>query len=155
MNTVRGVNVIFFLLLMSGFGACKSQKLPGDSLVISLEKTPCFGTCEAYKLEVFSSGLVKFTGISNHPMLGKYQSEVSKVTLQDICDKFRSADFFSFKNEYTGKMSDLPTTYLYFKDGPNEKIIQDYYGAPTKLKELEKIIEDLVTVLKWKKGKIN
>jgi Domain of unknown function (DUF6438) len=151
MNTTKAVNVIFFLLLAATFSSCKSQKLASDTLIISIEKTPCFGTCEAYKLDIYASGLVKFTGISNHQMIGKYQSTIEKLSLQEIRNKFREANFFSFKNEYTSKMSDLPTIYLYFKDGAVEKKIQDYYGAPLKLKELEKLIEDLVVALKWKK----
>lgn len=150
-NTLKAVNVIFFLVLASGFLSCKSQKLTADTLIFSLEKTPCFGPCEVYKLEIFSTGLLRFTGISNHKMIGKYRSELKKSALEEIQAKFRDAGFFSFKNEYLGKVSDLPTTYLFFKDGPNEKMIQDYYGAPPTLKELEKIIEDLVVALKWKK----
>ena len=43
-------------------------------------------------------------------------------------------------NEYTEKITDLPTTYIQIK----EKKIKDYYGAPKKLKDLEKLIEEIV-----------
>jgi len=151
MNPLKAVNVIFFLFIAGASFSCKSQKATVDTLLISIEKTPCFGTCEAYKMEIFSSGLVALNGISNIKMIGNYQAIIEKQSLTKIQEQFRSADFFSFKSQYTGKVSDLPTTYLFFKDGEKEKMIQDYYQAPAKLKELEKLVENLVETLHWKK----
>lgn len=84
-------------------------------------------------------------------MVGNYKAFIEQQALLNILEQFRNSEFFNFKNQYTGDVSDLPTTYLYFKDLGNEKTIQDYYQAPPKLKELEKLIEGLVLTLKWKK----
>ncbi len=151
MNPFKVINVIFFLLFFAYSSSCKNQSLPHETLLISLEKTPCFGTCEAYKLEIFSSGLVKFNGLGNHKMIGHYEARIEQQELRDIMEQFRVSDFFSFKDQYAGNVKDLPTTYIFFKDQMKEKTIQDYYNAPMKLKELEQLIEGLVLSLKWRK----
>jgi hypothetical protein len=150
MNSFKTAKVIFFLFF--AWSSCKNQNLPADNLLISLEKTPCFGTCPAYKLEIFSSGLVLFNGTGHHEMIGKYKSQLDPQALQRIVEKFKNSDFFSFKNVYTADVHDLPTTYLFFKDNGKEKMIQDYYNAPQKLKELEKFVEDIIPSLRWKKA---
>ncbi len=145
------MRLIILIIILAFPTACKNQKLPADVLIISLEKTPCFGPCEAYKLEMFSSGLVKFNGIRNHKMIGTYEASLNQGELQKIVQQFRDSKFFSFKNQYTGNVNDLPTTYLYFKDQLNEKTIQDYYNAPKELKDLEQVVESLIPTLQWKK----
>lgn len=84
-------------------------------------------------------------------MIGNYESSLHQEDLQKIVQRFRDSNFFKFKNQYTGNVSDLPTTYIYFKDQSNEKTIQDYYNAPEQLKELEQVVENLIPTLPWKK----
>jgi len=131
--------------------ACKRIPVQTEDPVITLEKTPCFGTCEAYKMQVFANGLVKFNGSSNHPMIGNYVSHIEKDSLAILISVFRDAQFFNFKDEYTSNDSDLPTVYVSFRDQGKKKTVKDYYKAPSQLKDLEKKVEQLVTSLKWKK----
>ena len=151
MNRFKTVKIILFLVVVPCAFSCKNQNLPAEDVLISLEKTACFGTCPAYKLEIFASGLVLFNGISNHEMIGKHKSQLDPQTLREVIEKFKSSSFFNFKNSYTGDVQDLPTTYLFFKDNGREKMVQDYYRAPSALKDLEKLVEDLIPVLRWKK----
>lgn len=146
------MRLLSILLLLSFTISCKPQKLPPEELIISLEKTPCLGPCEVYKMEIFSSGLTKFSGLSNHRMIGNYTAYLKPEELNEIIKKFRESNFFDFKDQYTGKMKDLPTTYLYFKNQSREKTIQDYFDAPTQLKELEQVVENLIPILQWKKA---
>jgi len=46
--------------------------------------------------------------------------------------------FLILKKEYTSNITDLPSTIVTFSINGQEKKIVDYYGAPDKLKELEK-----------------
>jgi len=150
MNPLKAIKVIFFLFFFT-CASCKNQNLPADTVVISLEKTPCFGSCESFKLEIFSSGLVRFNGLGNHRLIGLHEAHMEKVTLEGLIQEFRNADFFNFKSQYTGNMKDLPTTYLFFSDNGREMMVQDYYKAPPKLKELEELVQRQIENLKWKK----
>lgn len=151
MNSFKMVKIIFFLCFIASVSSCKNQNLPTEDILISLEKTTCMGPCPAYKVEIFASGLVLFNGKSNHEMIGKYKSQLDPQALEQLVEKFRSANFFKYKSSYTGDVNDLPTTYIFFKNNGEEKMIQDYYNAPQTLKELEKLVIDLVPALKWKK----
>ena len=154
-NTLKAVNVIFFLLFAAGLDSCRSQVISNQAqnLVISMERTSCFGTCPVYKVEIFDSGLIKFTGESHHEMIGNYRSHIDWKPLQVLREKFRQANFFSFKKEYMSSLQDLPSTYLYFKDGENEKNVLDYgNAAPAELKNLEQAIDELIRTNTWKKA---
>lgn len=151
MNPLKMVKIIFFLLFILSASSCKNQNLQTEEILISLEKTSCLGPCPAYKLEIFASGLALFNGTSNHEMIGKYKSQLDPQTLQQLVERFKNANFFNFKNSYTADVHDLPTTYLFFKNNGNEKMIQDYSNAPQALKDLEKLVADVIPALKWKK----
>lgn len=55
--------------------------------------------------------------------------------------EFEKADFFNFKDEYTSRITDLPTTYIGFIDKGKTKIVRDYHGAPQLLSDLEAKLE--------------
>ena len=71
---------------------------------------------------------------------GLHNLEISKNDISKILKKAKEIDFQNLKNEYTENITDLPTTYIMVKN----KKIKDYFGAPEKLKELEKMIEDVI-----------
>jgi Domain of unknown function (DUF6438) len=135
------------------FFGCKTNKYSTkqDTVVITLQKTMCKGQCPVYKIEVYKSGLVKYEGKSNVDKIGKYQIIIDKSELDEIKKSFLEADFFDFEDEYTSKITDLPTTYLTFVHDNKTKQIRDYHGAPEKLKKLEKRIENLVASENWQK----
>jgi len=41
----------------------KGEKVaPGDSLFVSLSRTPCYGRCPIYKLDIYDSGYSEYEG---------------------------------------------------------------------------------------------
>jgi hypothetical protein len=75
---------------------------------------------------------------------GQIIKKLPQKTVPQLVQTFRDANFFAFENAYTANISDLPTTYLSFYDAGKTKKIRDYYRAPTQLKKLEQLINDLV-----------
>lgn len=120
-----------------------------DNVIITFDKKSGRGINPTYSIKIFESGLILFNGVKNTAKIGKYKKQLDKKELKSLSQKFIDADFFSFKDEYTSKITDLPTTYISFTDNGKTKKIRDYYGSPVKLKELEKIIENIVNENDW------
>ena len=108
-------------------------------LIISLQRTACFGTCPIYKIEIFSDGSGIYTGTRFVENIGVTKFSLSETQLNLILTKAKAIGFTNMKEEYSEPISDLPTTFIQIKD----KRIRDYTGAPKTLKNLENLIDQL------------
>lgn len=121
------------------------------STIIEMSKTPCFGTCPEYEIKINGKGLASYEGKKFVKLEGSYTKTLSDQATNDLMKAFVDADFWSFEDEYTSDISDLPTTYIAFSHGGQSKKIKDYYNAPEALKALEKLVEDIVEEEGWEK----
>ena len=127
-----------FSILLS-CGLTKKTNTSEIELIISLQRTACFGTCPIYKIEVFSDGSGIYTGTRFVENIGITKFSFSETQLNLILTQAEAIGFTNMKEEYSEPISDLPTTFIQIKD----KRIRDYTGAPKKLKNLEKLIDQL------------
>ena len=148
--------LIFLSILI--ITSCKTSKKTVDAaptqevyLSISMKKTACYGTCPVYEIQIYSDLSVKLKADQHLDKTGTFESKISGKRLDQIKAMFLEADFFSFKDQYTKKVTDLPTTYLYFNDSGKEKRVMDYYGAPESLKSLENEVASLLDELDWER----
>ena len=138
---MRSISVLFiFLINISCNTVSENTKEKLNQLAISLEKTACFGTCPVFKIKIYNNGDAIFEGKKFVKKTGLIKFKVKQNEIQKILAKAKNIKFTKMLNEYTEKITDLPTTYIQIK----EKKIKDYYGAPKKLKDLEKLIEEIV-----------
>ena len=127
-----------FSILLS-CGLTKKANTSEIELIISLQRTACFGTCPIYKIEIFSDGSGIYTGTRFVENIGVTKFSVSETQLNLILTKAEAIGFTNMKEEYSEPISDLPTTFIQIKD----KKIRDYTGAPKTLKNLENLIDQL------------
>lgn len=143
----------FLIILIFLAVGCKSSKQSKGKLypIITFEKTVCMGTCPAYVFKAFPDGSVTYTGKEYVELKGNFKATISEEALAHLRVLFDKADFFSFANVYSANIKDLPTTFLYYDNGEQNAKITDYYGAPEKLKKLEKDIEEFIKKIDWQK----
>jgi len=147
----------FLLLLFLVLFACRSSKKGAEikevkkELVISLERTPCYGTCPIYKMKIFSDGSAFYHGERFVEKIGNYEFSVSKETLNYILKKADDIGFFELEDKYTANITDLPKTITFIKNGKNKKRVVDYYGAPKTLKEFESLVDGCIDYRRMKK----
>ena len=108
-------------------------------LIISLQRTACFGTCPIYKIEIFSDGSGVYSGTRFVENIGSTKFSLSEKQLNLILTQADTIGFRNMKKEYSEPISDLPTTFIQIKD----KRIRDYTGAPKTLKDLENLIDQM------------
>ena len=132
--------LVFILFFSSCFNLAKQKELQSPKIIISLEKTACFGRCPVFKIIIYNNGEALYNGLKFVKKVGEHDLKVSKREIDKILSKAKKIGFNNLKNEYSERITDLPTTYIMI----NNKKIKDYYGAPSKLKDLEKMIENIV-----------
>jgi len=146
--------IIVAMCLFFGVYSCKIKRKTENSktqkeLVISMRKTACYGSCPVYTLKLFSNKEIYFIGESYTEKIGKYYNSLTENEYNLLIQAFLAADFFNFKNEYTGNITDMPTTYITFNYNGQTKTIKDYYSAPAKLKQLEKLFDSFREKENW------
>lgn len=127
-----------------------------NSLVMTLERSGCFGTCAAYRIEVHGDGTVLYEGRNFVAVMGKHRATIAKSSVEAIVDAFRNADYFSLREKYEAGITDNPTyrTSIAF-DGHSKQVI-DYVGGmvgmPESVTQLEKAIDQLSESERWTRG---
>lgn len=144
-----------------------------DKLLISLQRTACYGSCPDYKVTIDGEGNVVFatrpplddgdaavhreyshsTGVR---VSGTHGTVVSKAEVAKLLDKFRAADFFSLRDEYTAEVTDNPTYILSIDTGNGSKTVVDYVGdkvgMPPVLTALQDAVDKTAGTDRWIKG---
>lgn len=132
--------LVLILFISSCFNFTKQKELQSPEKIISLEKTACFGRCPVFKIIIYNNGECLYNGIKFVKKSGEYNLKINEREVDGILSQAKEIGFDNLKNEYSERITDLPTTYIMI----NNKKIKDYYGAPTELKDLEKLIEKII-----------
>jgi len=159
----------------------KAEKVETNStkdILISMEKTACYGNCPVYTLVILSDGTVVF----NSPMyfakedtkniqksLRPIVSKITETQLKQIIEAIEKADYFSLKDKYKNVTdggcptfaTDSPTVFTSVQINNKKKSIEHYLGCltvgtdskiyPKELTELENKIEEIVNPQQWLK----
>jgi len=122
------------------------QQNPADypsNLALRLQRTSCFGNCPVYTTVVFADGTgIHFAKHHKTPE-GTFSFKLSEKDLKLLLDKAASIGYFALNDAYKKPVSDFPTTYTYVNNGKQRKQIENYRGAPEKLKEFEKLVDEV------------
>ena len=132
--------LVLILFISSCFNFTKQKELQSPEKIISLEKTACFGRCPVFKIIIYNNGECLYNGIKFVKKSGEYNLKINEREVDEILSQATEIGFDNLKNEYSERITDLPTTYIMI----NNKKIKDYYGAPSELKDLEKLIEEII-----------
>ena len=121
--------------------------------VITLERTPCFGTCPVYRLEITADGLVTFEGARFVATSGVQYGTISPEAVADLLDAFESTGYLGWEDEYkTQFVTDMPTVITSVTIDGVTKRIEHYHGdqnAPEALDALEDLVDETVNVRQW------
>ena len=141
-------------LLVAFLGSCKTMKPDArhpeknGQLIISLERTPCFGRCPVYNIKVYENGLVLYNAEKNTDTVGCFYAVITKQELQGLKSKFIANGFMDMADKYPeeGKAPvDLPSCVLTFNNNGVTKTVRDKrWETPMPLAELQTTIEQIV-----------
>ena len=72
-----------------------SQPTELGDVIITLERTACFGTCPIYKLTISGDGKVVYEGEKFVNVLGTQTDEISQEKVKELVDEFDKIGYFS------------------------------------------------------------
>lgn len=157
---------IIFVLLLISFVTCSASaqtvKIPAD-LVITMERTMCFGTCPDYKLTIKANGTVTFRGGQFTKTKGTAKSRITKSSLRELVAAFDRVDLDSFADDYSqgsvceSYITDLPSEIISLKRDGKTKQVNHYFGCTGNavrkklepLTELGKMIDSVTNSRRW------
>lgn len=120
----------------------------------SVQKTPCFGKCPAFKITFDAKGFATYEGKKHVKMLGKYTAPISGKEYTTILSAAQNIGYFSMPKTFppNGKfIADLPFTITTLHFGSDKHQIRNNIEAPQELTDYEDFLIELGESLKWTK----
>lgn len=122
-------------------------------LVITLERTACFGACPVYELTVYGNGTVVYEGDRFVTEVGIRTTIISEEKVQRLVSEFQGIDYFALSDSYEDVMvTDLPSAITSITIQGRTKRVRHYHGdlrAPQELTKLENRIDEIVNSSQW------
>lgn len=152
------------LTLMATSVACKRNATVDaaaldSSLVASLERGPCRGTCPVYRVELYGDGKVRFDGKQHVGTIGTRNGSTTPAAIQDFMRSVAASDFASADTSFVmgsagcgSYATDLPVSVLSIKVGSRLKTIQHDPGcrnAPKFLRVLAAQLDTAAGIAGW------
>ncbi len=126
-------------------------------LVVSIKRTPCFGKCPYYNVEIYETGTVVYEGFGYTKRMGKHEAYITEAGLAKIRAKANELGYLKLSNTYPidtkVDVPDLPTTITYIRIGNDGKSIRNKFEAPKALIEFEKWLDAEIESLSFKEMK--
>jgi hypothetical protein len=124
-----------------------------SSLRITLERTPCYGTCPGYSVEIAGDGTVTYIGQHFVAESGVRTAKIPQSAVRALYEAFVKAEFFWSFDEYRAPVTDLPTKLISISYDGHSKAVLDYAGEragmPKAIAELEMAIDAAAGTAKW------
>jgi uncharacterized protein DUF6438 len=127
--------------------------------VITLERTPCFGTCPVYQVSISRSGSVRFVGKHHVTLQGAASAEIAPARVDSLLRELEVGGYFDFADAYVmgspacgAYATDSPTVITSVTSGGRTRAIRHDYGcqgAPRELARLERLIDDVAGTDRW------
>jgi hypothetical protein len=125
---------------------------PPQDVIITVERTMCFGFCPAYRLSIYGNGKVVYEGHYYVRVEGTRTAYIPKRKVRELVAEFERIGFYNFDDRYIIGATDLPSVLISIDLEGKSKTI-DMYGAemiaPEEIANLIKQIEEAVNVSRW------
>lgn len=121
-----------------------------DSVLISFEKTPCFGRCPVYKIKVYESGFATYEGLNFAERMGLYSTRFSDAEIAKIFASAEAAGYLSFQETYDDpRVTDLPSTISTLVIDGEKHRVKARMGVPEKVKMFQENLAVTLTEKDW------
>lgn len=151
-------------LLAVALAACSHRDpspaaAPQAGPTVTLERTPCFGTCPVYTVSISRAGEVMFNGKRHVADTGQATAMISPERVDSLLGELEAAGYFGFDDAYVMDSpacgmyaTDLPTIITSATRNGETKTIRHDRGcsaAPPELSQLEQRIDEVAGTGRW------
>ena len=132
-------------------GVVKQQPLAPGEVVLSLQRTPCFGACPVYLVEVLGDGTLRFRGERHVKVKEPIDFKLDEATMRALLTRVERTPFATWPDFMKQTSSDAPTVVLTFK-GHTVRHYRGDLDAPEELTRLEDDVDVILGTERWTKG---
>lgn len=129
----------------------KSEAASAPQVILSLQRTACFGACPAYLVEVLSDGTMRFKGERHVRVTEAVEVKLEPAVVEKLQSRFERTDFAHWPDFDQPTTMDLPTVVLRWRDHVVRHALGDE-KAPLELTKLEDEVDALLGTERWVKG---
>ncbi len=126
---------------------------------VTFERTPCFGTCPVYRVNVTGDGSVSFRGINHVDSVGTFTTMISPSAVAELGRAFDDARYFELDSKYVyGEANcreygtDASRILTSIAAAGRSKNIEHDLGCgnvPTRLADLYRKFDTIVGTARW------
>jgi len=133
------------LFALSGCAGPKTYLASGDEPWLVYERTPCFGPCPAFELEVDRTGAARFHGRRNVKPEGNQVATWSEQDMQAVADAAHAVDFRTKTGRYDNPLvTDLPSKHIRLAGHD----VVDRFEGPD-IEALYSVLDSLLETTEW------
>jgi len=158
-SLVRLASAVVALTVTAGQVASAQEVDLPENLVITLERTRCFGTCPAYTVSIDAKGHVTYQGKDFVRVKERATATIPVTEVAALLVTIERIGFDDLRASYTqicradgtacSTVTDLPTTFVSVTRAGRTKRVEDYVGAPEALRALEHDIDKAAGTRRW------
>src|SRR5690606_223075 len=125
----------------------KKTKSNGDSLLVSIQRYPCFGRCPYYDASLYESGYILINRKGFMDNLGVYSSKATKEEMKELIKEAERAGYQSLPDRfYNPGIADYPATITRVNlNGKIKRVFDGEPEAPQSLKKFEETLHNFFT----------
>jgi hypothetical protein len=119
---------------------------------VELERHGCFGECPGYRVTLYASGRVEYSGERFVCENGLHTSIIDARAAAKLIADVRDAGFFELHWSPTDDVSDNPEVFTRLAVGGAVRLIRNYHGdlsAPRLLRKFEDAIDEVAGTDQW------
>lgn len=121
-----------------------------DSLFASIERSPCFGQCPVYTMEIYNNGLVKYKGKNFVKRTGEYVMEIDYSQMLAFVNKAEAIEYMKMDDSYDNpSVTDVSSTSTSIVINKTRKKVYRRFGFPKEIVEFEQLFDNLLDSDKW------
>lgn len=120
-----------------------------DSLFLRIHKTPCFGQCPIYRVDIYRSGGAYLEGERFFVYEGIFKTRFSEAEMARIVQIAEQYNYFSFDHVYDAPVTDLPSTTTVLRTGEREHWVYNRMNSPDELRAFERELEAIIKAKEW------
>lgn len=146
----RSAATAFAVIAATGFAWPAASAVPDSIFRVSLNRGGCFGSCPVYRVEIRSSGLVRFTGSRSVaepsvPCQGARRWRIDPTAVARLEALIERKGFSGFKPEYIAGLTDQASSTVTVTRRGHAKSVRDYagwrVGMPKAMTDIEAAID--------------
>ncbi|MGB3619475.1 MAG: DUF6438 domain-containing protein [Catalinimonas sp.] len=149
------------LIALLSFGACRSQKAGRPSYagnaaqvpVLTIEKTPCFGTCPIYRASFYADGKLLYEGKQFVDREGTWEFVLPEALVRTWLDRAEEIDYLALLDKYPTNMTDVPSTITMVRMNDQNKRVVVEGTPPPALKAFQQDLhQEVMRIAKEEEG---